>query len=126
MAWNNAKINLQRAVNRLAIDESIVIENFPAGMRIAGRWVESPAVTASVTASVQVASGEQKQLLPEGLRTTDAIEVWSTSEVRPLKREEGKPTSNVRWNDRVYSVEHYEDWYAHGRYWFAVCSLVDQ
>ncbi len=109
------------------MDESIVIENFDTpGMRLGGRWVDSVSVTASVTASVQIASGKTKELLPEGLRTKDAIEVWSTSELRPLQRAEGKQPTIVHWDDAEYEVQVLEDWYAHGRYWFALCSKVDQ
>lgn len=127
MAWNNAKLSLLRAVMRLSIDESITVENFDTpGQRINGRWANPASVTAAMTASVQPASGRSKQLLSEGLRNTDAIEVWATSELLPLKRAEGKPPSLVHWKGDKYSVEVLEDWYQHGRYWFAVCSKVDQ
>ncbi len=109
------------------MDETIVVENYDdPGVRIAGRWAGPNAVTASVTASVQPAEGQIKQLLPEGLREKDAIEVWSLSEVRPLNRDEGELPSRVRWNGNTYQVDVLEDWYKLGRYWFALCTKVEQ
>jgi hypothetical protein len=125
--WTKAKINLQRTVLRHSMDESITIENFDVpGQRINGRWVDNSAVTGAVTASVQPAAGESLQLLPEGTRTTDAIEVWGVTEMRPLRREEGKKATVITWKGRKYSAEYVEDWYQQGRYWFALCTLVDQ
>jgi hypothetical protein len=127
MTWTNAKISLQRAVRRHSIDETIVIENYDdPGMRIGGRWVDTPAVTASVTASVQIADGKVKELLPAGLRNRAAIEVWSLSEIRPLEREDGTIASRVRWDGDTYQVDVLEDWYENGRYWFALCTKVEQ
>ncbi len=127
MSWINAKINMNRAVRRMSQDETIVIQNFDsAGARIGGRWVEGISVTAALTASVQPAAGESLQLLPEGLRTTDAIEVWGLTELRPLKRQEGQRATLVEWKGRTYSAEYVEDWYENGKYWFAVATLVDQ
>lgn len=109
------------------MDESITVENFDTpGMRIGGRWVDPVSVTASITASVQIASGEIKELLPQALRNKDAIEVWSVTEIRPLKRAAGKPPTRVHWEEAAYEVHIFEDWYEHARYWFALCSKVDQ
>lgn len=127
MSWINAKLNMGRAVRRMSQDATIVIQNFPtSGTRIGGRWVESEAVSGALTASVQPAAGESLQLLPEGLRTTDAIEVWGLTELRPLARKEGQRATLIEWKGRTYSAEHVEDWYENGRYWFAVATLVDQ
>lgn len=127
MTWNNGKIDLADAVRDLAIDEDVVIENYDSpGMRIGGRWVPSASVTAGVTASVQPASGHEKLLLPEGMRSRDAITVFSTSELRPLDRSGGKPPSVIQWKGRRYSVEVLNDYYELGRYWEALCSSVEQ
>lgn len=127
MAWNNAKINLQRAVRRMSIDEDIVVENFPTPQqRVGGRTVESLSVTAAVTASVQPARGDTLQLLPEAQRTGDEIEVWCLQELRPLNRSSAKSPSLIHWKGKKYKVAVLEDWWQHGRYWFALCSKVDQ
>jgi hypothetical protein len=127
MAWSNAKINLGRTVRRHSIDEDITVKQFNTpGMRMGGRWVDSSPITGAATASIQPAIGESLELLPQGTRTTDAIEVWGTSEMRPLRREEGKPADRIVWKGREYSAEVVEDWWQHGRYWFAVCAVVDQ
>lgn len=127
MTWNNSKINLSKAVRRQSMDEDVVLEYYAqSGMRIGGRWVDPPAVTAGVTASVQIATGKEKQLLPEAVRLKDAIEVWSTSELPAMNRDEGTPAARVRWNGNTYEVVVLEDWYEHGRYWFALCSKVSQ
>lgn len=127
MAWNNAKTDLSSAVRDLSIDEDIVIEN-PSGpgMRQGGRWIDPPAATAALTASVQPASGNSLELLPQGSRTQGAIEIWGTSEIRPLERAEGEPATIVRWKGATYRADVVEDWYEHGRYWFAVCTRVEQ
>ncbi len=127
MSWTRAHINLQRTVLRHAIDESIVVKNFAvSGSYTNGRWTDVTPVTGAVSANVQSAAGESLQLLPEGTRTTDAIEVWSTDEFRPLRRTVGSKATIIVWKGREYSAEVVEDWWQNGRYWFALCTLVDQ
>ena len=122
----NSRINLSRAVRREAMDESLTLYNPPAGMRLGGRWAEGTAVTSAVTAAVQNASGEAKQLLPELMRSSEAIEVFALSELRPIKRAEGKRPSELEWRGARYSVEVLEDWSETGSYWWALCSRVSQ
>lgn len=129
MTWNNAKINLSRAVRRMSTDETLTLENFEtSGMRIGGRWVDSNATTTGITASVQPLEkvGEETEQLPQGFRTQEMIGVWSLSEVRPLAREDGKKPSLITWRGKKFSVERVENYYEHGRYWYALCSQVQQ
>lgn len=95
-------------------------------MRVSGRFVEAQSVTAAATASIQPASGETLQMLPEAQRTSNMLEFWGLSEARPMKRADGKSPSIVHWKGEHYKVMAYEDWWQHGRYWFALCSKVDQ
>ncbi len=123
---NNAKLSLVRAIRRLSMDESLTLYTPPAGMRIAGRWAEGTAVTSAVTACVQVADGESKLILAEGLRTAEAIDVYALSGLAPLQREEGTRPCELLWRGKRYSVETVEDWSEHGLYWYALCSRVTQ
>ncbi len=126
---SRARINLQRTVLRHSQDEPIVIEGSDGpGQRIGGRWSDPVSVTASISASVQPASPESLQLLDDGSRTGSEIELWCTTEGVPnvIKRAEGKPAAVVQYKGRRFKVVAVEDWWEHGRYWFALCSMVDQ
>ncbi len=129
MAWSNARITLQRAVKRHSIDEDIVVEGYETpGTRIAGRWTNPQSVTAAVTGSLQPASPESLDMLAEGSRTGSELELWCTTNAVPaiMKRAEGKPAAIVHWKGQHFKVVAVEDWWQHGRYWFALLSLVDQ
>lgn len=106
--------------------ESVTINVYTAGMRVGGRWADVAPATAACTASVQVASGESKQMIPELYRTSEAIEVFALSELRPLKRADGIRPTEVVWRDKRFSVEVLEDWSENALYWYAVCSSVEQ
>lgn len=54
-----------------------------AGTRAAtGYWTPGAATDTSIVASVQPATGEDLQVLPEGLRTARGIRVFTSSELR--------------------------------------------
>lgn len=129
MARINSRINLSRAVFREAMDETIEVHNFDAGMRIGGRWVQAPAASAGLTASVQPGDGEKTQALPEGLRTRETIDVFALTTgatVKPLKRVEGKRPSEIVWRGKTFVVEDFDDFSELGSYWYAFCVARDQ
>ena len=125
----NSRIDLKRAVRREAMNESITVYNYGSGMRLGGRWADGAAVTAALTASVQVASGQTLQLLPPGTRISEAIEVFSLTDggdLLPLQRSDGKRPSEVEWRGDRYTVEVFEDFSELANYWWALCSSVEQ
>lgn len=122
----NSKIDLTRAVRRESMNESLTLSNAASGSFTAGRWLEGTAVTAAITGSVQPASGVEKQMLPELLRTRESIVVFSLSEMKPLVRSAATRPSTLSWHGKTFSVEVLNVFSEHGLYWEALCVSVDQ
>ena len=126
MTLRGARIDLSRAVRHMGVSGDVVLELYDTpGMWINGRWEAPEGATATIIASVQPA-GEDVERLPEGLRTKNAISVFSVSELRPVRRAENEPSDVVRWDGERYEVGFVEDWNINGKYWRAVCTKVDQ
>jgi len=120
------KLRMDRVVKRFALTADLMIERFGGGAYVDGRWVNEQPTQVALTANVQPAGGRQLMRLPEGDRTRDNITVWSTSELRPVARAQGKPGDLVLWNGERYEVIQLNDWSANGDYWEATCAKVDQ
>lgn len=82
------------------------------GEYVGGRWEENTPTTYTTPGFVRPASPRDLQLLPEGLRETEAISIITLVELMPL-REEGNPTGRgdvVTYNGRNYRVRSSTRW----------------
>lgn len=98
---------------------TITRRRYSAGSRAAtGYWVEGSSTDSSITASVQPASGEELQVLPEGTRTKRAIRVYTTTELRTADPQAGTSADDlvisglVGIDDGTYQVQHVKSYYA--------------
>lgn len=130
MSSTFANINLQNgagsALKRLAQRAKLTLLRAGSGGNwIDGRWVDVPTTGVEFTGVAQSYTDE-KQELPEAQRLMRLIKVWSTSELRPIRRTEGKPGDIIVWNGSPYEVHLFWDRSNDGNYWTAVCVAVDQ
>jgi hypothetical protein len=125
-----AKINLQNgpgsALRRLSQQAQLtLIRAGESGSWVDGRWVDGFSDGVQFTGVCQ-AYTDEKEELPEASRMKRLIKVWSTSELRPLRRENGKPGDIIVWNGVAYEVSLFWDRSNDGNYWTAVGTAVDQ
>lgn len=126
MGGINANINLSRAVKRFALTAAVELYRSNTGGNWAdGRWVPSSSEVVSLTASVQP-NIDEKQDLPDGVRSKRILNVWSTSAIRPVKRIEGTPGDVIVHDGEPYEVYDFKDWSRNGAYWWAMCVAVNQ
>lgn len=122
------QIDMTRTIARFAVAGGVVLKqrNTAARERVAGRWYEPPPVSTTIQASVQPATPEDAQALPEGVRASTAQVVYSTSEVRPQGRLAANLGDILSWGGHDYECVSVEDWNTNGRYWRAVCVRLAQ
>lgn len=119
---------MTRTIARFAVAGGVVLKQRSTGARerIGGRWSEPPPVATTIQASVQPAMPEDTQALPEGVRASAAMVVYSTSAVRPQGRLGSNLGDVLSWGGYDHECVSVEDWNTNGRYWRAVCVRVQQ
>lgn len=119
---------MARTIARFAAADGVVLKQRSTGARerVGGRWAEPPPVETTIVASVQPATPEDTQALPEGVRASAAMVVYSTSAVKPQGRTGANLGDLLVWGGHDHECLHVEDWDTNGRYWRAVCVRVAQ
>ncbi len=130
MSSTFANINLQNgagsALKRLSQRAKLLLTRYEVGGSwVDGRWVDGSQTPVEFMGVAQSYTDE-KQELPEAQRAKRLIKVWSTSELRPIRRSEGRPGDVITWNGAPYEVSLFWDRSNDGNYWTAVCTAVDQ
>lgn len=59
-------------------------------------------------------AGKFVERLPEGLRTREAIRVYTTTQLQSADDPGGAPPDLIDWQGKTYEVQIIEDWTAHG------------
>lgn len=78
------------------------------GVRVAGSTS-----TLSITASVQPVTGRELERLPEGMRTTEVVKLYTTTALRTA--DSGDP-DHISIDGETYEVQLVERWTAKGYY----------
>jgi hypothetical protein len=81
-----------------------------------GRVAFTPGTPFSAPAHVQPASGKDRRNLPEGVRDSAAVAVWSVVELRNGDR--------FPFDGGVYQVHHVDPWNTIGNYYRCVAARV--
>lgn len=81
-----------------------------AGEYIDGIWYDGGWTEATITASVQPASGTDLERLPEGLRTTDIVTVFTSDALRVANETSGYKSDRVVFQGEEYEVIEVEQW----------------
>ena len=84
---------------------------FSGGFAVAG--AETPS---SITASVQPVGGRELSLLPELIRESSTIKLYTESSLEPL--------STLSWQGRTYEIHMAQDWSPTGSYYKYFGKLV--
>lgn len=117
-------IDLSDALEAFAVPGGITVRRRVAGTTADGRYTEGAATeTSSVEATVQPASTEDLQLLPEGLRASKSISIWTRHELRTALQG-GAPGDQVVYRGESFDVHHVRDWDIVGGYRKAVAVRV--
>jgi len=85
----------------------LVKRSFTSGERVKGSWVEGTAVDTTFEGTAQPASGKAMELLPEGKRSTEAIQVFAPIEIEftPADDREQRSGDRIIWKGREYEVQ---------------------
>lgn len=102
------------AVDALATGNYSVSRPTPGGYDTNGRVIAPTFAALTVRASITPARGRDILRLPEGNRSTEAIAILATSEV--------KVDDRITYNGRVYVVGHSAPWF--GGFWEAVATAA--
>jgi hypothetical protein len=84
------------------------------GSYVKGKWVKSPGDAAGVQfmGTAQPASGKAMELLPEGKRSSETIQVFAPIEIEFTPADSGKQVGGdiIVWQDRCYEVQVAKKW----------------
>lgn len=119
------ELDVSEAIIDLATKKDIQLFRGTGGVWADGRFVDGITADATFIGSVQPNTNEN-QSLPEGVRTRGLWDVWSTSELKPSKREDGTPADIVMWDGIPHEVYDFKDWSKDGGYWYALVVKVQQ
>jgi hypothetical protein len=105
---------------------AITVKRKAAGTYTKGLYTPAPTETtiAIANASVQPLDAEEMLLLPEGIRTRQAIKVYSPELLRTADANE--EADRVVYLGEMFEVHSVEDWDDHGRFWKATCVKAGQ
>lgn len=120
-----AGIDLSDVVRYYALTATVQLLRASVGAWVDGRWTPGARAPVSLTASVQPFMDDTESL-PEGQRSRQMLNVWSTSAMRPVRRKEGTPGDIIVHDGAHYEVEEFLDWARNGNYWQARCVKVEQ
>ena len=126
MSSTVANIDVTNAILRLGLRDQITLKRANQGAAIVdGRYADAATDDVQLFATVQ-SYQDENQSLPEAVRSKRMINVWSNSEIKPVKRAEGTSPDRVVWNGSEYEVYDFWDRSTDGGYWKALCTAVDQ
>lgn len=116
-------IDLSDALSAFAVPGGITVRRRSPGTTVDGRYTEGAVEeTEGVEATVQPAGTEDLEMLPEGLRTSKSITVWSAFEFATA--EQGAVPDQVVYRGEVFDVHAVRDWDIVGGYRKAVAVRV--
>jgi len=81
-----------------------------ASSYVSGRWVAGSTSELTVRASIQPATADQLQRLPEALRTKEARAVFSTTKLLTANESTGGKADLVSIDGEDFEVQEVKDW----------------
>lgn len=91
---------------------------------VAGR-ASAPAEEAiAIVAAVIPANGRDLLLLPEDMRTREAVTIFSTFEIRTAEDATGAPPDTIEHEGETYQIQTVQDWSRLGGFWRGVALKV--
>lgn len=81
-----------------------------------GVYVPGSTSTFSIRAAVQPVSGRDLLRLPEGLRTSELIAIWTATALQTASPQ-GAPADRIAYNGTNYEVQQVEYWAENGGYY---------
>lgn len=91
-----------------------VVRRRTPGVLSQGVWLERPPTKLNILASVQPA-GREVQLLPEGLRSDEALTIFTSTRLQTAADPAGAGSDRLEWNGNLYEAQRIDDWIAGGR-----------
>lgn len=105
---------------------TLTVYRRPAGSRVKGRVLEAAEASFSISATVQPATPEDLEVLPEGTRT-DAVLVFHTEdELRDGASPDGAPPDEVEDDGERWVIHHVGPWQEWGDFYRALGIKVGQ
>lgn len=80
----------------------------------------------SLSVSLQPMNGDEQQLLPEGLRTTEVVKIYSRDELRVADAPNGVQSDRVVYKGETYEVFDIQDWNDHGKFFKVLAKKIAQ
>jgi hypothetical protein len=90
---------------------------------VAGRASAPAEEVIPITACIQPAAGRDLLLLEEGMRTREAVTVFTTFLIRTAA-EDGSPPDTIAVGDDVFQVQAVQDWSRYGGFYRGVALKV--
>lgn len=112
-------MTLADAIGSLAAGTYTLIQRAHGGLDAAGRELPRTEVTTPLIASVQPASGEDLQRLPEGVSATDLLTVFTRTPLITADTTTGRDADVIVVGGEEYEVVSVEGWADSGGYYKA-------
>lgn len=118
-------MNLSSVVGSFS-NAALTVTRYAAGTRANGLWQEGSTSQVVVDpAVVAPLRGKEVEVLPEGLRTKRALQVFSTVALQSTDEAAGIRGDRFAWGGETFEVQLVEDWQTLAEYWRAIATKVD-
>ena len=81
-----------------------------AGEYVDGVWTSISGAPFDITAIVSVAGPDERQMLPEGSRSRDAVAVYTATELLGINETTGQQGDRVEWESEMWEVQTVKQW----------------
>lgn len=75
-----------------------------------GRTIKPTATTSTIRGSFQPLNGKDRKALPEGVRTSETLKVYTKSAIRTADQHDGTPADEIDYNGRRFVAYTVEEW----------------
>lgn len=110
-------MSLSNAV--LCFSHPLTVIREKTGFYVEGRYQETPPEEVAIKASVQPVSGQDRMMLPEGIRSKEIVKIYTTYLLKTASAEGSIKADVVIYNGCRYDVTMVQDWTVDGGFYKA-------
>ncbi|NQY74605.1 MAG: hypothetical protein HRT90_07565 [Candidatus Margulisbacteria bacterium] len=90
--------------------DELIITRFSSGTIIRGRYQKGDETTFTIQAVVLPVNGRERLLLPETIRTTEMVRIYTTENLFTTNEAHSKLADIILWRGNKYQIQKVESW----------------